>query len=98
MQPITPVAPDLDLPETVIAKDQPQYTPLPCYRDPNDPYGTITIRWKLTWAERFEVLFSGCIWHQVMTFNKRLQPIKMHTICPLQGSPWGKVWPKTSEE
>ena len=58
----------------VIAKDQSEYIPLPAYRYPNDPQGRIACCWSLTWPERFKVLFSGMLWHQVLTFNKPLQP------------------------
>ena len=59
---------------TVIAKDQPQYYPLPAYRYLDDPEGRIACCWSLTWRERFKVLFSGRVWHQVLTFNQPLQP------------------------
>ena len=82
MTPITPVVPGFDLPVSEIAKNQEQYITLPCYRH-DDPEGTVTIRWKLTWRERWQVLFGGCIWHQVLTFKRPLQPIKMATECPI---------------
>lgn len=58
----------------VIAKDQPQYLPLPAYCYPDDPKGRIAFCWALSWRERFRVLFGGQIWHQVLTFNGPLQP------------------------
>lgn len=58
----------------LIAKDQPEYIALPAHRLKNDPYGRITCCWQLTWRERLAVLFSGRIWHQVLTFNNPLQP------------------------
>jgi hypothetical protein len=58
----------------VIAKDQPEYTPLPAYRYPNDPQGRIVCCWKLSWKERFKIFFGGLIWHQILTFNQPLQP------------------------
>lgn len=58
---------------TIIAKDQPQYLPLPAHRH-NDKSGRITCCWELTWKERFKLLFSGIIWHDVLTFNHPLQP------------------------
>jgi len=61
---------------TVFAKDQPQYRPLPAHRDMSDE-GTITFCWKLTWRERFAVLFGGVIWQQVLTFHNPLQPQKL---------------------
>ena len=58
----------------VIAKDQPQYLPLPAYQFPGDPKGRIACCWELSWPERFRVLFLGRIWHQILTFNSPLQP------------------------
>lgn len=65
----------MDFPEVtvVIAKDQPQYRPLPAHRH-GDQKGRITCCWKLTWKERIRVLFSGVIWHQILTFKQPLQP------------------------
>lgn len=58
----------------VLAKDQPQYKPLPIHKQKNDELGTVTSCWKLTIKERFQLLFSGKIWLQILTFNKPLQP------------------------
>lgn len=58
----------------VIAKVQPEYLPLPAHRWHGDPEGRITCCWSLTWRERLQVLFTGRIWHQVLTFNRALQP------------------------
>ncbi|MGQ0836345.1 MAG: hypothetical protein ACT4O5_15775 [Gammaproteobacteria bacterium] len=55
------------------AKDQPQYNPLPAYRF-GDTEGRIACCWSLSWRERLRVLFTGRIWHQVLTFNHPLQP------------------------
>lgn len=64
------------------AKDQPEYRPLPCYRQPNDPQGQIVCCWRLTWRERLSVLCTGQIWHHVMTFNQPLQPQLLMTEKP----------------
>ncbi len=82
MVPMTPVVPGFDLPITTYAKDQPEYNPLPCHRQPN---GDITIRWKLTWKERILVAFGGSLWHTVKTFNQPLQPIRLTATCPIMG-------------
>jgi hypothetical protein len=58
----------------VIAKDQPEYLPLPAYRFANDPQGRIVCCWRLTWRERVRLFFTGYVWHQVLTFNQPLQP------------------------
>jgi hypothetical protein len=55
----------------VIAKHQPQYRPIPAHLSED---GVMTCCWALTWRERFTLLIRGQLWHQVMTFNKPLQP------------------------
>ena len=57
----------------VIAKDQLEYLPLPAHQF-NDVKGTIAFCWKMTLRERIKVLFTGVLWHQVLTFNQPLQP------------------------
>lgn len=76
------VVPGMDLEVTVYAKDQVDYIPLPCIKE-KDFYGTITIRWKLSWRERWKIFINGCMWQQVLTFNGPLQPIKLTHYCPL---------------
>lgn len=55
----------------VMAKDQPEYLPLPAHRDAE---GLVTTCWKLTFKERLIVLFLGKFWFQQHTFGMRLQP------------------------
>lgn len=59
---------------TVYAKDQPEYMPLPCYKRPNDELGSVTLCWNLSFKERIKVLFTGNIWQCMLTFNKPLTP------------------------
>ena len=65
----------------VIAKDQPEYLPLPAHQF-NDEHGRIAFCWKMSWRERMRVLFTGVLWQQVLTFNQPLQPQKLETIKP----------------
>ena len=58
----------------VFAENQPEYIPLPAYKFKNDREGRIVCCWKLTWRERFQVLLTGIMWHQVLTFGGKLQP------------------------
>lgn len=60
----------------IIAKDQPEYLPLPAHQF-NDENGTIAFCWKLTLFERIKLLFSGLVWHKVLTFKQPLQPQMM---------------------
>ena len=58
----------------VYAKDQPEYRPLPAYKDARDPQGRIVCCWQLNGYARLRVLFTGRVWHTVLTFNQALQP------------------------
>jgi hypothetical protein len=53
---------------TTYAKNQPQYGPMPAHKAAD---GTVT------WRERFKVLLTGEIWHQILSFKKPLQPQKL---------------------
>lgn len=55
----------------VFAEDQPEYLPLPAYKDNN---GLVISCWSFTLRERIKVLFTGRIWWSVLTFNRPLQP------------------------
>jgi len=63
----------------ILAKDQPQYLPLPVHIDKD---GIVTSCWKLSLKERIKMLFSSKIWISVMTFNKPLQPQLIHVNNP----------------
>ncbi len=78
----------IDIPEktVVIAKDQPQYIPIPAHQF-KDAEGRIAFCWRLNWRERVRVLFTGHIWHQVLTFNTALQPQKLTVEKPEGMSP-----------
>lgn len=58
---------------TVWAKDQKPYLPLPAH---NGIDGRVTTCWRLTAWERVKVLFSGRLWLQQLTFGSPLQPQK----------------------
>ncbi len=70
---------------TVFAENQPQYLQLPAYREPayaKNREGELTCCWKLTFRERLRVLWSGELWHTVLTFWQPLQPQKLETERP----------------
>lgn len=71
----------------VIAKHQPQYRPLPAYQY-RDKEGTIVCCWRLTFRERLKVLFTGKIWHHILTFNGALQPQLLDTSKPDMPLQW----------
>lgn len=55
------------------AKDQPEYLPLPAYRDPG-PEGTVVSCWELSFKERIKILFTGKLWLSLLMFGKPLTP------------------------
>jgi hypothetical protein len=67
---------------TIIAKDQPQYMPMPVWRLSGDIQGRIICCWKLTFWERIWLLFTGKIWHHILTFNDPVQPQLLEAIYP----------------
>lgn len=67
----------------VIAKNQPQYHPMPAHIDRSERDTRTTICWQLSWRERLVVLFTGQIWHQILTFNKPMQPQKLMAEKPI---------------
>lgn len=79
MNPVSPIIPGGNLPEVVYAKDQPEYKPLPVFKDTD---GVVLSRWKLSWWERFRVLLNGDIYLWVLTFNRPLQPVMLQTERP----------------
>jgi hypothetical protein len=74
MEPMSPIVPGAKLRETVYAKNQPPYKPLPVFKDET---GTTLSRWHLGWRERLTVLFRGDVYLWIETFNKPLQPVML---------------------
>ncbi len=62
----------------VFAKDQPEYQLLPAFKN-KSPEGEVISCWKLTFAERLRIVFSGRLWCSMMTFNKPLTPMFLTT-------------------
>jgi hypothetical protein len=78
MHPVSPVVGkrNYEAVETVYAKDQPEYQPLPSLRLPD---GKVLTRWKASWQERLRILFTGNVYLTMLTFNKKLQPVMVDT-------------------
>lgn len=55
----------------VIAKDQPQYLPLPALVTVD---GQVTSCWAMTWRERLRAMFTGRVYVTNLTFRQPLQP------------------------
>ncbi len=63
----------------VFAKNQPQYRPLPAFRNKN---GLVITCWKLTPAEQLRVIETGCIWVSTLTFNHPIHPFLLEVNVP----------------
>lgn len=67
----------------VIAKDDPQYQPIPAHVDCLSQEFATTFCWRLTWRERWQLLITGKLWQQVLTFGGPLQPQLLHVDKPV---------------
>lgn len=54
----------------VIAKDQPEYLPLPAFVNETE---TISC-WRLSWRDRWRALIGRPLWMRQMNFGQALQP------------------------
>lgn len=57
----------------VYAKNQPEYRPLPAFKD-DGKEGAVVFCQQLSFVERVRVLFTGKIWGQMLTFGNNLNP------------------------
>lgn len=57
----------------VFAADQPEYQPLPAFRN-SSPQGEVISCWKLSFIERLRLLFTGKLWVSLYSFNQPLTP------------------------
>lgn len=79
MQAISPVIPNEDFPEIVIAENQPEYIPIPSIRLDG---GVFLARFSLTDAERKQVAETGDIYVFLHTGGKPVFPFRMQTETP----------------
>jgi hypothetical protein len=68
----------IEFPEvnTIYAKDQPEYIPLPCHKTES---GDVISCFELSEEEIQEIIETKKLWLSVRTFNKPLQPIFLST-------------------
>jgi hypothetical protein len=76
-----------------LAKDQPQYRPLPVHMV-DEPERRMISCWKLTWLERLQLLISGRLWLMQMTFGDALQPLLPQVNVPFAREPIFRRRPK----
>lgn len=60
----------------IVAKDQPEYMPLPAYIH-HGPLGEVISCWKLSWRERLKLLITGRIWVSLLCFHKPVTPSRL---------------------
>ena len=60
----------------IVAKDQPEYKPLPSLVS-DDKERKVVSCWRLSFWERLKVLIFGNIWLSIITHGNPLQPIIM---------------------
>lgn len=71
---------EFDQQNTIMGKNQPEYFPLPAYKD---DAGVVTSCFKFTFFEKLRVLFGNPVWISVATFNDPLQPIRLTITKPI---------------
>lgn len=70
----------------ILAKDQPQYIPLPVHIDQTAPEIPMTCCFELSDDEVEEIVRTKKIWHNQWTFGQPFQPIRMTTKSPFTES------------
>lgn len=70
----------IEFPEqnVVVAKDQPEYIPLPAYVSPG-PTAGVTSCWELSPEDLAEVQRTGRVFVTQLTFGGPLQPVRLGT-------------------
>jgi len=58
----------------VFVKDEPEYLPLPAFRDENAKGGPIIFCQSLSFKERLKLLFTGKLWVALLMFGEPLTP------------------------
>jgi len=65
----------------IVAKDQPEYNPMPAFIQ-DDDVGTLVCCWHLTLKERIKLLWTGKLWHTILTFKRSVQPQRLEVNYP----------------
>ena len=67
----------------VWAKDQPEYRPLPAWRNPEESISY----WRLSWRERLALVLGGGLWVRQANFGQPLQPLLLTLERPFNDPP-----------
>ena len=76
MKPVTPVLKGLEQYEIILAKDQPQYEPLPALYTEGEEKRVIT-RWRFSDEEREEISKGADLILEQLTFGYPFQPVAL---------------------
>ena len=68
----------------VIAKDQPQYLPIPAYYVDKSPQGEVIMKIQRTSEELLQLNTQGFFWAAVWTFDNAVQPMRFFTESPFK--------------
>jgi|SRR6185436_18237944 len=79
MHAVSPVIPEGDDPEAIIAEDHPIYMPLPSLRRDD---GVVLTRWRLDAAEIETVTRQGYLYVSLITSDGKIQPLKLTASVP----------------
>ncbi len=74
MKPVSPVIPGYEDKEFLLAKDQPEYIPVPTIVSPGEDV-RFWSRWEFTDEEREKISNGGSLVYQQLTFGNPFQPI-----------------------
>lgn len=66
----------------VLAKNQPQYTPLPVHVGSQDDSFPMTACFELSEEEKAEIAATGKLWYTQITFGHPFQPVHLSTQNP----------------
>jgi hypothetical protein len=75
MKPVSPVVEGFEKYEIVLAKDQPEYRPLPALH--LEGHKLTLTRWQPTWKERLRLIFGGSVYLWTWTYGHSFHPTSL---------------------
>jgi hypothetical protein len=69
---------------TIFAKNQKPYLPLPAWVKSDDEKGTTVCCWQANLIERLKILFTGKLYVSLLSFNKPLTPNRVYAENPIK--------------
>jgi len=81
MKPVSPVIPGSEHVEVVLARDQPQYIPLPVVYLGGKSAPMVS-RWRLSLKERLNIAMGADLVLTQLTFGQLFQPVHLQIVTP----------------